>query len=535
MLRTTGAAFGALGAAAILSACSPQRKDADAHGGTSEGTPAKGTETPIDSLTLALPSSISTLDISREAGILNYTVAALVQESLLSVSPTGRLEPGLAEKWDQRDARTYVYTLRQGAVFSDGAPVTTDDVLASIDAARDTTSGLAYAWANVASVQASGEREVTITLKSPDAAFSWTPTPGTLLVSSKAFLAKNKGKVGTPQTLLLGSGPYKVTSFAADDSVRLERNDAWWGRKPSLRSLKLSFIPDAGTRLVAMKSGSVDGALDLPADEARSWTSAAEVTYTSDRSVVSLAFDTSRAPFDDPHVRKAFAYAADRPGMVAGILHGRAAVATSLVSPEMWGDLLPAADTESAYAALATYTFGLDAAKAELAKSAHKDGFTVELTYPNSGPQLGTAALALAGSLKSLGITLKVKEVTLEQWIADLVPGRKPLQFLWYFPVTGDPAELTNPYLQSSAAATNLAHYRNTAVDKALTAATTATDKAERGRFLLDAVKAAAADLPYLPLWWAQTATALSKDIVLEQPGAFALVGPWAARIRKTA
>ncbi|WP_320780478.1 ABC transporter substrate-binding protein [Streptomyces sp. CRN 30] len=428
-----------------------------------------------------------------------------------------------------------MYTLRRGARFSDGTEVTTDDVLASVEAARADSSSLAYAWAGVASVKATGAREITVRLKEPDAAFAWTPTPGTLLISSKAFLGKHKGAVGTPKSLLLGSGPYRITSFAADDHVRLERNDAWWGEKPSLRSLTLSFVPDAGTRQVAMESGSIDGALDLPSDEARGWESTARVTYTGDRSVVALAFDTAQAPFDDVHVRRAFAHAADRAGMADGILHGKADVAATLVSPDMWGDLLPAADVEKAYDALPAYAFDLDAAKAELAESKHADGFSLSLTYPGSGPQLGKAALALAASLKKLGITLDVKEVTLEQWIADLVPGRKPLQFLWYFPVTGDPSELTNAYLDSTATATNLPHYENAEVDEALRAARSTTGRAERGEHLLTAVRAAADDLPYLPLWWARTATALAGDLVLTEPGAFALIGPWATRLKKTA
>ena len=532
VLRAASAGIGMLAVSTILSACSPQKP---ARAGSADGTAVRGTDTPIDTLTLALPSSVSTLDVSRESGILNYVVACLVQESLLSVGPTGKLQPGLAESWKQPDATTYVYTLRRDAKFSDGTQVTTDDVLASIEAARNEGSGLAYAWADVASVKATGAREITVRLKNPDAAFAWTPTPGTLLIGSRAFLARNKGKVGTPKSLLLGSGPYRVTSFAADDHVALERNDHWWGDRPSVRSLKLSFIPDAGTRLVAMKSGSVDGALDLPSDEARSWENEAEVTYTGDRSVVALAFDTAQAPFDDVHVRKAFAHAADRAGMTRGILHGKAEVASTLVSPDMWGDLLTADAVHTAYAKLPAWDFDLDLAKAELAKSAHKDGFSLDLSYPSSGPQLGKAALALAASLKELGITLNVKETTLEQWIADLQPGKKPLQFLWYYPVTGDPAELTNAYLDGQATATNLPHYDNSVVDKALAAARKTVDPAARGAHLMTAVTASAADLPYLPLWWAQTATAFSKDLVFEQPGPFALIGPWATRVKKAA
>ncbi|TWV43430.1 ABC transporter substrate-binding protein [Streptomyces misionensis] len=528
------AGAGVLAASGLLAACAPQPAS---DGGATGHRGAQGADVPVGELTFALPSSVSSLDVGRESGVLNYLVATLAQESLVSVSPAGKLEPGLATAWRQPDATTYVFTLRRGVVFTDGSPFTAADVVASIDEIRDPKNGsaLAYAFAGVSSVKATGSHEVTIRLSAPDAAFIWNTSPGGLLISSEKFLAANRGKVGTEKTLLLGTGAYRITEFAADSHVRLESNPHWWGARPALRKLKLSFVPDAGTRLVAMKSGAVDGALGLAADETSGWASAADVTYTGDRSVVALAFDTAKAPWNDPHVRRAVAHAADREGMVKGILHGRAEVADALVAPEMWGDLLPAGQVRAGYAKITSYGFDLAAARAELAKSAHADGFTAELHYPSSGPQLGKAALALADSLKKIGITLRVKEITLEAWVAELGTGKQPLQFLWYFPVTGDPAELADPYLNASATATDIAHYDVTAVNKALDSAKADTDKARRAGKLMTAVRTAGDDLPYLPLWWGQTATALSKDIVLQQPGPFAFVGPWATRIRKAA
>ncbi|MGW0856848.1 ABC transporter substrate-binding protein [Streptomyces sp. NPDC002690] len=536
MLRIAGAGMGLLAASGALAACAPQPAGSgDGESASGSTGKAQGADATIDRLTLALPASLSSLDVGRESGVLNYLVAVLAQESLLSVSPSGELGPGLASAWKQPDPTTYVYTLRRGVVFSDGTPLTADDVVASVEAIRDPANGsaLGYAYAGVTSVKATGDLEVTIRLKAPDAMFAWTTTAGGLLVSSRAFLTRNKGEIGTSRTLLLGTGPYRITGFAADDHVTLERNDAWWGEKPAVRTLKLSFVPDAGTRLVAMKSKAVDGALNLASDEARSWETAARVTYTGDRSVVSLAFDTSRAPFDDPHVRRAFAHAADRKGMVEGILHGKAEVADALPSPDMWGDLMSADKVRSGYDAIPSLPFDLDSARAELAKSASGEGFTAELHYPGSGPQLGKAALALAASLKKIGITLTVKEITLEQWVSELGSGKQPLQFLWYFPVTGDPAELADPYLNAASTATDIAHYDDAGVNAGLNSAKESTVPAERGTLLMKAVQKAGADLPYLPLWWAQTATALSEDFVLLEQGPYAFIGPWATRIRK--
>jgi peptide/nickel transport system substrate-binding protein len=533
--------MGAFAIPSLLSACAPQPSGSGtASGSTSApagGSGAKASDAEIASLTIALPSSISSLDVGREAGILNYMVAVLAQESLLSVSPTGELQPGLASSWKQSDSRTYVYEIRPGVTFTDGTVLTADDVVASIEWIMDAanSSQLAYAYAGVESVKATTASEVTIVLKSADAAFSWTPTAGTLLVTSRAYLQAHKGgDIGTATSLLLGTGPYRITGFAADDHVALERNDAWWGGKSHVKSLKLSFIPDAGTRLVAMQSGSIDGALNLGSDEAKGWESAANVTYTSDRSVVSLAFDTSKAPWNDLHVRKAVAHAADRSGYVSGLLRGQGTVASALPSPDMWANLLTTPQVDAGYAAIPGFGFDLKAAAAELAQSATPHGFTADLHYPASGPQLGQAALALAASLKKIGITLNVKEVTLEAWIAELGSGSHPLQFLWYYPTTGDPSELTNPYLDGTAIAggTNIAHYDNAAVNASLAAATASTDAAARGKDLMSALQASGADLPYLPLWWAKTASAFSHKLVVTQTGPYAYIGPWATRLR---
>ncbi|WP_431032024.1 ABC transporter substrate-binding protein [Streptomyces sp. P6-2-1] len=533
VLGLAGGTAALLGAGPLLAACAPPRR-ADIAG---PGPVARGADVPVERLRLALPSSLSSLDVGRESGVLNYTVACLAQESLLSVSPSGELGPGLATSWHQPDPRTYVYRLRQGVRFADGTPFTPDDVLASIEEIRDPGNGnaLAYAFAGVRDVRVTGAHEVTIRLQAADGSFAWNTSPGGLLVSSRAFLRRNRGSVGTAKTLLLGTGPYRITEFAADDHVSLERNPHWWGARPPLKRLDLSFVPDAGTRLVAMKSGAIDGALQLAPDEARTWESSAEVTYTGDRSVVALAFDTTKAPFDDPHVRRAVAHATDREGMVTGLLHGKAEVASALPSRDMWGSLLSPRDVRSAYAGITLPAYDLEAARAELAKSSVPHGFTTELHYPASGPQVGKAALALAGALKKIGVTLKVREITLEQWVDELGSGKQPLQFLWYFPVTGDPAELADAYLNAAAVATDIAHYDNPPVNRALDRARTDTDPRTRGKDLMRAITTAGPDLPYLPLWWARTATALSSAHVLLEPGPFGFIGPWATRVRAAA
>jgi peptide/nickel transport system substrate-binding protein len=165
LLQVLGLAGGIAVVGPALAACTPDDKKS-----------AQGTGSNLDSLTVALPSSISSLDVTREAGIVNYVVALLCLESLTAIDADGALAPSLASKWSQPDALTYVYKLRSGVTFSDGTPLTADDVLASIEVntKKGSTSALAYAYAPVKSAKATAADDVT---SRSAAARSWRRTP----------------------------------------------------------------------------------------------------------------------------------------------------------------------------------------------------------------------------------------------------------------------------------------------------------------------------------------------------------------------
>ncbi|MEV7011197.1 ABC transporter substrate-binding protein [Streptosporangium sp. NPDC051022] len=499
---------------------------------------AGGTAKSLDLLRVALPSSIGSLDASKEAGIMNYVVALLCQEALVGVGQDGSLQPSLAESWERKDPKTYVYKIRSGVTFADGTPLTADDVVASLDlhAKKGSTSAFAYAYANVDKIEASGPAEVTITLKEPDASFAWTPSPGTLLVTSRKFIEATGKDIGTPAGKILGTGPYKVTEFAPDSHVTMERNDAWWGGKAPYRQIRLDFIPEESTRLLAMRGGSVDVALNVPAEQIDQWKaiSGVDLKTASDRSLVTLAFNTAKKPWNDIHVRKAVAHAVDREGIVRSILRGHGQVATTIPDPAQWGGVLDEAGVKSLYDGIPQYGFDLAKAKAELAQSSVPNGFSDVLTYPGSGPQLGKAALTLAENLKTIGITLEVKEIPLEQWIAELGKHSSGIYLGWYFATTGDPSEYIQQLLNGAYVGengSNIAEYANAEVTGLLDDAKKGTDDATRGKLLGDALVKAAADVPYQPLWWGEAATAFGPKIGAGEFGPYFFVGPWAAKL----
>ncbi|WP_062520158.1 ABC transporter substrate-binding protein [Demequina silvatica] len=519
--------------ALALAACTPQ-SDPD----PSASAPAQaevGTDTgeEIESITVALPGSLSSLYVGAESGILNYYIASVAQEGLVTIDADGAIQPGLAESWEQTDDVTYVYELRDDAQFQDGTPVTAEDVVFSLDMARDETAspGLAYYMTGIDTIEQTGDSEVTITLNAPDAAFAANmSTAGAAFITSKAFWEANSGDVGTSDSLLLGTGPYQVTEFVPDSHVTFERVDTWWGELPKVKEIRVDFIADESTRLLAAQSGDVDIAFNVPFSQAEQWESLSDmrVEYVNDLSYVGLYFNTGVAPFDDPKVREAIAHAVNRDAYVETLLKGHGEAATAIMTPESLGSVYSADEAREILAGIPQWDYSLDTAREALAASSVPDGFTTELLTPNTGPQLGTAAQALAQDLAEVGITLNVREVPIEEWLASLDPSSEyGLNYMWYFSTLGDPAEIPS-YLIGAG---NPAQYDNQEVLDLLAEVGAENDPAARIDLLVEAETLQAEDAINIPLWWGQSATGFANDLGVTDYSAFTFVSTWPAQL----
>lgn len=516
--------------ALLLSACS-----ADPAPSASTALADSGEQ--IDSITVALPGSLSNLYVGQESGILNYYIASIAQEGLVAIDADGAIQPALAESWSQPDDVTYVYELRDDATFQDGTPVTADDVVFSLNEARDETTspGLAYYMTNVESVEKTGDSEVTVTLAEPDAAFAKNmSTGGAAFITSKAFWEANDGNVGTASSLLMGTGPYKVTEFAPDSHVTFERTDTWWGEEPKVKSITVNFIPDESTRLLAAQSGDIDVAFNVPLAQSTQWENldTMRVDYINDLSYVGLYFNTSVAPFDDPKVREAIAHAVDRDAYVDKLLRGHGEAATAIMTPESLAAVYSPDVAREKLAEIPQWDFDLDAAKAALAESGYPDGFETEILTPNTGPQLGTAAQALSQNLAEIGITLNVREVPIEEWLASLdASSDYGLNMMWYFSTLGDPAEIPSYLLGAG----NPAAYDNPEIMSLLSEVGAESDPSARIDLLIEAETLQAEDAVNIPLWWGQSATAFANDLGMNDYSSFAFISSWPTQLYRAA
>jgi peptide/nickel transport system substrate-binding protein len=491
-------------------------------------------EAAITNLRWALSAAPSSFDIASNFSGDTMVAMYLTQDTLVNYSPTLALVPQLASKVAHPSPTKYVYTLRRGLKFSNGAPVTADDVVYSILRNVDPKLGsqVNSYFSSVKKVAKTGPNEVTVTLAKADPLYKYALVYAPII--PRAF-ARSKGKSLGAQgsNTWVSTGPYMLKSFTGDSAV-LVRNPHYWGKKPAANQVTFTWIADAQTRQLAMRSGQIDGTFTVPLPDSAQWQRIPGINLQFANALRSwwLSFDLSMAPWNDIHVRRAMAYALNKRGIIDAVLHGHAQPSNAMVPPEQWGGVLDPAGRKKLYASIPTYTYNLTRARAEMQQSSVANGFSASISIPSSRGYVATAMLAYAADLKKIGINLEVKSVTGAQWLATIYAHKDlGLQFLGFGPDYPDPANyLVLAYPSANAVENNFntANYKNKTVDALLEKQRAARSDSERVKHLGQVMRISQRDLPYLFLWWEDFAMALAKSRKLTGLNAFSFeFGQW--------
>lgn len=490
----------------------------------------------INQLTWGLDTNIRGLDYTHSGDPESATVIFLGMEPLVKYDRLGRIKPDLAKSFSNPNPTTYVYNLRPGVKFWDGRPLTPADVIYSLHrfAAKDSESSTFFA--NVKSIKATGARQIRVKLKKPDPFFRYTlaVTP----IGEKHFWSTHLKNIGHPGVLNMGTGPFKFTSFDPATGVTLVRNDHYWGKEPAIKKLTIKFISDPNTMFLAIRSHQIDGSFKVPYAQVPQYRKlpGISVLVRSSELPAYISLDVQDPPFTNIHVRRAFAYATDKAGMVHAVLNGLGSPAPAMPPPLQWGDLMPQSKVRALYKSIQHYTFSLAKAKAELAKSPVPNGFTVSVTYPDNTPELGKALEILGADLKQIGVTLNVKQVPHSEWVNNLYTHPTPMgmQVGKWTPDYPDPADalaLIYPSYNAHANSFNTANYKSKKMDKLIAKQNNSVNPKVRANAIASALKLAAVDVPYIPLWYQDFATSLNANYKYKGLGPWYVYQAWAADI----
>ena len=356
-------------------------------------------------LRVALPAEVTAFD-PWNADPASLMATRQIFETLVEVDPaTSRITPGLASSWQMtNDGASWTFTLREGVLFHDGAPLDASSVIASFERGR-TARASSYLTlfddpSAIKSVQAVDPRTVRFDLRAPFGAFL------AHLASPQAAIVRANGA---------GTGPFTAaaSALAPDGTLTLGRNDFYWRRDssgkqlPYLDGLVLRPVRDATSRLAELRAGRADVALDLPIAQASSARSdpSLVVSPRKDAALASLGFDVTMAPFDRPEVRHAVAMAVNRNALSA-VYAGTSRPANQVVPPGSFGY----DDSVVEFAPL-----DVDAARKTLADARVATPISAELAYPNAPtaayPDPQRVAQSIAADLGKIGIVARLRAV----------------------------------------------------------------------------------------------------------------------------
>lgn len=331
-------------------------------------------------------------------------VVQQVAEYLVWTENDLRLRPVLAVRWrPDGTARRWTFTLRRGVWFSDGRPLTADDVVATFDRLTDPQSNSAAlsqfrGILSKGNVERVDDRTVVFHLDRPFADFPY-------LVSSTNYntviLPKDYG--GEFERRPVGTGPFLLDGYLPKQRAVFRRNPRYWAQgRPYLERVEFRFYPEIQPQVLALQAGEVDMMLSTPFVAARALVNRQDIVLLATRSTQHRAVHmrVDRPPFNDRRVRQAIALCLDRMRIVQALFAGQG----DLGEDHVFAPVFPGAPS-------LPRRQDYERAKQLLAQAGHPGGLEITLTAEQylEVPQY---AVLLQEMLKPAGIRAKLDFMT---------------------------------------------------------------------------------------------------------------------------
>lgn len=412
-----------LGGAMVLSACtagqsvsptpstSSSASVSPSNGGaavTSDGASSSSQSTPPPSnasLSIGFILEPESMDFTQVSGAaIPQVLLTNVYETLVKLDQSGKIVPSLASKWTvSPDNKTYTFTLQSGVKFSNGTALTADDAKFSLDRVATAWKPAAYKaqMAVVASTAVVSPTELKVTLKTPSNSWLFNMT-------GRAGAMFSKTGVADLATKPIGTGPYTMTTWNRGNSIILQRNDNYWGTKPSVKTVTFKYFKDPTAMNNALLTGGIQVVSTVQTPQALGQFKTGDkyqIIQGSTDGEVMMTLNDGKAPLDDVRVRQAINYAVDKKAILQNAWAGYGTVIGSHESPnDPWY-----VDESNKYPH--------DVAKAkELLAAAGKSNLTLELSLPPV-PYAAAAAPIIISELAEAGITVKATNVTFPVWL----------------------------------------------------------------------------------------------------------------------
>lgn len=427
---------------------------------------------------------------------------------------TTTVEPCLATSWKvSSDGTEYTFNLRKNVKFHDGTPFNADAAVFNLERQLppNVKPNMPYAnfiYGYVDSVKKVDDSTISIKLKKPFTPFlkDLALICGAVFVSPDSYKKANGNVMENP----VGTGPFKFVSWQKSQSITVERNNDYWGTKAKLSKVVFNFVSESSTRT----SNLVTGASDIiesvdPNDISKINQSGLNVLKQNGLNDNYLAFNCTRAPFNDVKVRQAVNYAINKDELVKYLYQGYASTAKSFMP-----STVPGYDTK-----LQQYNYDPEKAK-ELLKEAGKENLSVKMiTYSNPRPYnlVGGQKLAEAiqGYLSKVGIKATIEASPWKEYVTKAQSGQGDMEFFGWIGVNGDPDVFMSLFGKDEIKSKlNISGYSTDATDALILKGRELSDGKERNEVYSQLQELVQKDAPWVSISNATDIEASSKKVV---------------------
>ena len=343
---------------------------------------------------------------SAIAEITHYNI----YETLTKINADGKVTPLLAESWEvSPDLKTYTFRLRRGVKFQNGEPFNAQAVKFSFDraGAEKSTNKDKRTFANL-STQVVDDNTVVLINKEID------PDLPFLLGQATAIIVEPKS-VDTNATKPVGTGPYKLDSWAKGSSVVVSKWDGYRNTgEVKLRRVTFRFISDTAAQAAALMAGDVDVFKPIGTRAVAQFKNNPQfqVIQGGSRAKTILAINSKKKPLNDVRVRRAILAAIDRKAVIEGAADGFGTPIGSHYVPGAPGYV----DTT------AINPYDVEKAKKLLAEAGVKTPLELTMTLPPP-PYARQGGEVIAAELAKIGINVKIQNVEWAQWLSNTYGG----------------------------------------------------------------------------------------------------------------
>lgn len=447
---------------------------------------------PLASARLSINSKLTAPDAHKQLGLAAFMTTYMIGGQLFRLNPDFSVSPYLADKYEvSAEGLTYTVTLKPGLKFSDGSPLTADDVVYTFTRSTEVKNPRNLLLGPIDTVTAKDPQTIEIKLKQP--------FPNLLIALADAgFSVYPKAKLSAdPDYFTKGpfvsSGQYVLSDWTPGASEwTLTENPNFFGGPSMVKSITFVAVPDQTSRVLQVTTGAIDYAYDLPASARQDFPDEVKTFAVPILGMYHVNFNLEKAqgtPLGDPKVRQAISMAIDRQAIQDRAFFGISPAAEGFLykGPPEWIGVLPNGGKRD-----------LEGAKKLVAETKWPNGgFKFSIQPWGQRPGWTDAATIIKENLAELGIEVTVDPKTDADAIANLTAGNYDAQFSGN---TQDPLSMLKNQFAEGGTWTNWERYKNPEVSKMLVDAGNAPDQKTRLDLFHKAQELAYQDMPLIPI-----------------------------------